>query len=145
MVSLWCSYLVCLCCTLADDLYLIYIGSSWVNIYTTYFLSIAGVTEAFSYSIMVTCMGLIGVFASFFIVRHMDRRAIVMIGVGACGLCQLAFAVAWTAAPASQAAAKCVIAFICIFTFFYVAYGTSINPLRANMASQHGFLLTLFL
>lgn len=94
-----------------------------MNIYTTYFLSTAGVSDAFSYSIMVTCMGLIGVFASFFIVRHVDRRVIVMIGVGACGLCQLAFAVAWTAAPGSQAAAKCVIAFICIFTFFYVAYG----------------------
>lgn len=112
-------------------------GSSWVNIYTTYFLSTAGVSDAFSYSIMVTCMGLIGVFASFFIVRHVDRRVIVMIGVGACGLCQLAFAVAWTAAPGSQAAAKCVIAFICIFTFFYVAYAPYAWLLGGEFPNNH--------
>lgn len=100
-----------------------HLGSSWVNIYTTYFLTTAGVTNAFSYSIMVTCMGLIGVIASSFIVRHLDRRVIILVGVAACGLCQLAFAVAWTAAPASKAAGQCVVAFICIFTFFYVAYG----------------------
>lgn len=96
-----------------------------MNIYTTYFLTVAGVKEAFSYSIMVTCMGLIGVFASSFIVRRVDRRVIVLIGVGACGLCQLSFAIAWTAAPGSEAAAKCIIAFICLFTFFYVSYGMS--------------------
>ncbi|KAK3331515.1 MFS transporter [Apodospora peruviana] len=97
-------------------------GSSWVNIYTTYFLNAAGVTEAFSYSVMVTCMGLTGALASAFVVRRLDRRLIVLIGVGACGLCQLAFAITWTVAPGSVAAAKCVIAFISLFTFFYVAY-----------------------
>lgn len=97
-------------------------GSSWVNIYTTYFLSAAGVKEAFSYSVMVTCMGLLGALCSSFVVRTLDRRVIVLVGVAACGLCQLAFAVAWTVAPGTQAAAKSVIAFIAIFTFFYVAY-----------------------
>lgn len=99
------------------------LGSSWVNIYTTYFLAAAGVEEAFSFSVMVTCMGLIGTIASSFVVRRLDRRVIVLIGVGACGLCQLSFAIAWTAAPGSVAAAKSIIAFISLFTFFYVAYG----------------------
>ena len=94
-----------------------------MNIYTTYFLDVAGVKEAFAYSTMVTCMGLIGVLSSLFFVRRLDRRLIVMLGVGACGCCQLAFAVAWTVAPESAAAAKAVIAFISLFTFAYVAYG----------------------
>lgn len=98
-------------------------GSSWLNIYTTYFLDIAGVEDAFAYSTMVSCMGLIGVISSLFFVRYLDRRMIVMLGVGACGLCQLAFAVAWSAAPETAAAAKAVIAFMSIFTFAYVAYG----------------------
>ncbi|SPO01674.1 related to monosaccharide transporter [Cephalotrichum gorgonifer] len=97
-------------------------GSSWLNIYTTYFLSIAGVKEAFAYSTMVSCMGLIGVISSLFFVRYLDRRVIVMLGVGACGCCQLAFAVAWTAAPETEASAKAVIAFMSLFTFAYVAY-----------------------
>lgn len=98
-------------------------GSSWINIYTTYFLTTAGVSEAFSYSTMVTCMGLIGVLASLFVVRYIDRRVIVLSGVGACGLCQLAFAISWTVAPGTVEAAKVVIAFISLFTFLYVAYG----------------------
>lgn len=98
-------------------------GSSWANIYTTYFLTVAGVEEAFSFSVMITCMGLIGTIASLLVVRHLDRRVIVLVGVGACGLCQLAFAVAWTVAPGTAATAKSIIAFISLFTFFYVAYG----------------------
>ncbi|OTB09745.1 hypothetical protein K445DRAFT_71713 [Daldinia sp. EC12] len=97
-------------------------GSSWLNIYTTYFLTVAGVQEAFSYSTMITCMGLVGVLTSFFVVRHIDRRVILLIGVAACGFCQLAFAVAWTVAPGTVVTAKVVVAFIALFTFFYVAY-----------------------
>ena len=98
-------------------------GSSWTNIYTTYFLTVAQVTNPFGYSIMMTCMGLIGVFFSAFVVRHLYRRTIIMVGVTACGLCQLSFAIAWSAAPGTQAAAKAVVAFLAIFTFSYVAYG----------------------
>ena len=102
------------------------LGSSWVNIYTTYFLTAAGVANAFAYSVMVTCMGLLGVLSSLFFVRYLDRRLILMVGVAACGFCQLAFAIAWSAAPGSVAAAKSVVAFISMFTFFYVAYGKNI-------------------
>ena len=72
---------------------------------------------------MVTCMGLIGVLTSFAFVRYIDRRTVMLIGVGACGLCQLAFAIAWSAAPETAATGRVVVAFICLFTFFYVAYG----------------------
>ncbi|KJR81452.1 sugar transporter [Sporothrix schenckii 1099-18] len=97
-------------------------GSSWINIYTTYFLTVAGIKNAFAYSIMMTCFGLLGVLASITIVRRVDRRAIVMVGVAACGLCQLAFAIAWTVAPGSAATGRVMVAFITLFTFFYVAY-----------------------
>lgn len=76
---------------------------------------------------MVSCMGLIGVISSLFFVRYLDRRTIVMLGVGACGCCQLAFAVAWTVAPETEAAAKSVIAFMSLFTFSYVAYGRTLT------------------
>lgn len=100
-------------------------GSSWTNIYTTYFLSIAGVTKPFAFSIMMTCMGLLGVLFSATFIRHIDRRTVLMVGVSACGLCQLSFAVAWSAAPASKVAGKAVVAFLALFTFSYVAYGES--------------------
>ncbi|OTA98994.1 hypothetical protein M426DRAFT_16850 [Hypoxylon sp. CI-4A] len=112
-------------------------GSSWLNIYGTYFLTIAGVEDAFAYSIMITCMGFIGILASFIVVRHIDRRVILLIGVAACGFCQLAFAVAWTVAPGSEASAKVVVAFNALFTFFYTAYAPYAWLLGGELPSNH--------
>ncbi|CAK7236597.1 hypothetical protein SBRCBS47491_009692 [Sporothrix bragantina] len=97
-------------------------GSSWINIYTTYFLTVAGIANAFGFSIMMTCFGLLGVFFSIAFVRHVDRRIIVLVGVAACGLCQLAFAVAWTVSPGTAATGRVMVAFITMFTFFYTTY-----------------------
>ena len=98
-------------------------GSSWVNIYTTYYLEIAGVSNPFGYPLMITRIGLIGVLVSVFFLRSIDRRTIMLIGVTACGLSQLAQAIAWSVAPDTAAAGQVVVAFIALFTFFYVAYG----------------------
>ena len=70
-------------------------------------------------------MGLLGVLFSVVWVRYIDRRTIMLVGVFACGLAQLAQAIAWSVAPESVEASKVVVAFIALFTFFYVAYGKS--------------------
>lgn len=98
-------------------------GSSWVNIYTTYFLTMAGVKNPFGFSIVITCMGLLGVIFSLFIVRVVDRRTILLAGCLACGIFQLVPAIVWSARPASEESGKVVVAFIALFTFAYVAYG----------------------
>ncbi|KAK7897626.1 hypothetical protein LTR67_004255 [Exophiala xenobiotica] len=97
-------------------------GSSWTNIYTTYFLQQAHVKQPFAYSILVTCTGLIGVLVSFFFVRLIDRRTVLLVGISACAICQLVPAVAWTKNPGTESTGKVVVAFIALFTFFYVAY-----------------------
>ncbi|OQU99198.1 hypothetical protein CLAIMM_04866 isoform 1 [Cladophialophora immunda] len=97
-------------------------GSSWINIYTTYYLQMAGVKNPFGYSVMVTCTGLIGVLFSFFFVRLIDRRLVLLIGITACAICQLIPAIAWSASPGTESTGKVVVAFISLFTFFYVAY-----------------------
>lgn len=94
-----------------------------MNIYTTYYLEIAGVENPFGYSLMMTCMGLLGVLFSILFIRQVDRRIIMLCGVLACGFSQLAQAIAWTVRPGSVEAGKVVVAFIALFTFFYVAYG----------------------
>lgn len=101
-----------------------FLGSSWVNIYTTYYLQIAGVKSPFSYSIMITCMGLLGVLLSVTFVRYIDRRIVMFVGVLACGICQLIPAITWSVNPGADSSGKVVVAFISLFTFFYVAYGT---------------------
>ncbi len=72
---------------------------------------------------MITCMGLLGVLFSAFYVRIVNRRPTLLVGVAACGLARLAQAVAWTVSPNSAQSGKMVVAFIALFTFFYVAYG----------------------
>ena len=72
-------------------------------------------------------MGLLGVLFSLTFVRYIDRRTIMLVGVTACGLAQLGNAITWSIAPNTEAAANAVIAFIAIFTFFYVAYGKKIS------------------
>ncbi|KIW84631.1 hypothetical protein Z517_00019 [Fonsecaea pedrosoi CBS 271.37] len=93
-----------------------------VNIYTVYYLQMAGVKNPFAYSILVTCTGLIGVLVSFFFVRLIDRRTVLLVGLTACAICQLIPAIAWSTSPGSASTGKVVVAFIALFTFFYVAY-----------------------
>ncbi|KAI1426736.1 MFS transporter [Xylaria sp. FL1777] len=97
-------------------------GSSWVNIYTTYYLQIAGVSNPFAFSILITGIGLVAAIVSSLFIRFIDRRAVVIIGASVCGLTQLAQAIAWTVSPGSVATGIVVVVFNGVFVFFYVAY-----------------------
>ncbi|KAI0878349.1 MFS transporter [Hypoxylon argillaceum] len=97
-------------------------GSSWVNIYTTYYLKIAGVSNPFGFSILITSLGFIAAIVSSLFVRYIDRRAIMIVGASVCGLAQLGQAIAWTVSPGSAATGQVVVALMGLFTFFYVAY-----------------------
>jgi len=96
-------------------------GSSYLTIYTTYYLGIAGVQDPFGYSILVTAMGILGVVSSMFVVRHMGRRTILLFGAAICGLTQLAAAIGWVTNPGTLAIGKLLVAMICLFTFGYTA------------------------
>jgi hypothetical protein len=71
---------------------------------------------------MITCIGLLDCLFSLGFTRYIDRKAVIIIGCSACALCQLFIVVVWTVHPGSKVAGKCVVAFISLFTFFYVAY-----------------------
>ena len=113
-------------------------GSSWATIYTTYYLAMANIADPFGYSILVTAMGIIGVLCSMFVVRHMGRRTILLIGAFSCGLTQLAPAIAWSVAPNTMATGKALVAFICLFIFSYTAtapyawLAVSVHPRTLN-------------
>jgi hypothetical protein len=81
------------------------------------------VPDPFAYSILTTCCGIIGVLFSFFYVRKVDRRSIMLYGMLGCGLFQLMPAVAWSVAPNSPAAANAVVASVALFKFAYTTMG----------------------
>ncbi|KAJ2995963.1 hypothetical protein NUW58_g1127 [Xylaria curta] len=97
-------------------------GASWVIVYTTYYLQIAGVPDPFAYSILITSLGLIATIIGSLFIRYVDRRTIMIVGASMCGISQLAPAIAWTVSPGSAATGKVVVAFIGLFTFFYTGY-----------------------
>jgi len=88
--------------------------------YQTYFLLQGGVTKAFEYTIMTSCIGFIGVNVGMFSMRHLfGRRNILMIGAMGCCLCQLAPAIAASTSDNLTFRANILTAFIALFKFFY--------------------------
>ncbi|KIW69440.1 hypothetical protein PV04_05317 [Phialophora macrospora] len=88
--------------------------------YQTYFLQQGGVTKPFEYTIMTSCVGFVGVNVGMFAMRHLvGRRAILIIGATACGLCQLLPAVTASAGVSPRVQADTLTAFIALFKFFY--------------------------
>ncbi|RYP21631.1 hypothetical protein DL765_002092 [Monosporascus sp. GIB2] len=114
-------------------------GAWFVISYATYFKVVAGVPvdDAFKYSVMSTCLGLIGVNLGMYLMRHvMGRRTVLMTGAAVQGCVMLGLAVSATAAPGTAAARRCVIAFIALFSLIYNAFvGDASHPTATELVS----------
>ncbi|KAL1976197.1 hypothetical protein VTN31DRAFT_2479 [Thermomyces dupontii] len=106
--------------------------------YQTYFLTVAGITKAFEYTIMNTCLGFVGVNVGMYAMRHLvGRRAILMIGAAVGGLCHLASAIAASADPGSVQTGMVLVAFTAIFKFSYNAcVGAASYPVATELVSS---------
>lgn len=116
-------------------------GSWFVISYSTYFLIVAGLTvnEAFKYSIMNTCLGLVGVNFGIYLMRHVvGRRTILTMGAAIQGLCMLGMAIgAGSVNPVgSEAGRNCLIAFFALYMFSYNAFvGDASYPVSTELVS----------
>ncbi|KAF2258410.1 general substrate transporter [Lojkania enalia] len=106
--------------------------------YSTYFFSIAGITKAFEYSIMQTCIGFLGVNVGMFAMRHLvGRRTILIIGALACGLCELATAIAASVDQTAVSTGKVLVGFTALFQFFYNGcVGAASYPVATEVVSS---------
>lgn len=106
-------------------------SGSWFPIaYATYFFQIAGVTKAFEFSIMNTCLGFFGINCGMFAIRHLvGRRFILIFGSLTTGCCFLGMAVAQSVSPGSQATGRALVAFLAIWQVFYNGqYNSQLRP-----------------
>lgn len=116
-------------------------GSWFVISYSTYFLIVAGLTvnEAFRYSIMNTCLGLVGVNFGIYLMRHVvGRRTILIMGAAIQGLCMLGMAIgAGSVNPVgSDAGRNCLVAFFALYLFSYNAFvGDASYPVSTELVS----------
>ncbi|KAJ5216188.1 uncharacterized protein N7498_002595 [Penicillium cinerascens] len=106
--------------------------------YQTYFFTVAGITKAFEFSIMNTCFGFLGVNVGMYAIRELlGRRSILILGAIACGLCQLASAIAATVSPASLPTGQTLVAFTALFMFFYNGcVGAASYPVATELVSS---------
>ncbi|CAL5870458.1 uncharacterized protein PFLUO_LOCUS4695 [Penicillium psychrofluorescens] len=106
--------------------------------YQTYFYTVCGISRAFEFSIMNTCFGFLGVNVGMFAIRHLlGRRAILMLGAMACGLCQLASAIAATVSPNTLPTGQTLVAFTALFMFFYNGcVGAASYPVATELVSS---------
>lgn len=106
--------------------------------YQTYFLGIAGITEALEYTIMNTCIGFIGVHVGLFAMNKLfGRRAIMIAGAVACGLCELACGIVSSVDTESDATGNVLVAFTALFMFCYNAgVGIASTPLATELVSS---------
>lgn len=68
-------------------------------------------------------------------VHYLGRRTILLWGAAAETVCMFAFAIVGTAAPNSVAAARCLVAFSCLYAFFFT---WSWGPVAWIVASEVG-------
>ncbi|CAN9175319.1 unnamed protein product [Alternaria alternata] len=106
--------------------------------YQTYFFTIAGITKAFEYSIMNSCIGFIGVHLGLFSMNKLfGRRTIMITGAIMCGLCELACGIASSAKPNSTETGNVLVAFTALFMFCYNAgVGVATSPLATELVSS---------
>lgn len=106
--------------------------------YQTYFFSIAGITNAFEYSIMNACIGWIGVHCGIYAMkRWVGRRTLIIFGALTCGFCELACGIAASVSPNSLATGNVLVAFTALFMFFYDAcVGVAAYPLANELVSS---------
>ncbi|KAK7756818.1 hypothetical protein SLS62_001263 [Diatrype stigma] len=114
-------------------------GSWFIISYATYFMTVAGVStdDAFKFSVMNTCLGLIGVNIGIYLMRHvMGRRTILMTGAVVQACMMLGLAVSATVAPGTEAARRCVIAFTGLYICSYnMLVGDATYPTATEMVS----------
>ncbi|KAM0269835.1 hypothetical protein ACHAQH_009637 [Verticillium albo-atrum] len=105
-----------------------FMGVAFLAGYITYFFALVGFTNAFVCTVIVNAISIVGSLVAFPLVKHIGRRPLMIAGAFVSAFCMLGFATVAEGAPNSDAAAKCIIVFICIFSFAYSATWGALGP-----------------
>ncbi|OQU96965.1 hypothetical protein CLAIMM_02970 [Cladophialophora immunda] len=96
------------------------VGAMFILAFGTYFFKIAEVGDPFKWIIITNCVGLAGLFLTWFVVTHIGRRAIVLTGAILCTLCMLIMAAVYSAPAVSQSGAgKALVVIVSVYVFAF--------------------------
>ncbi|KAF4629732.1 hypothetical protein G7Y89_g8410 [Cudoniella acicularis] len=111
-------------------------GITFINSYGTYFFQVSGISNVFVVTVIASVCQLSGLLVMYPTMRFMGRRAILLWGAAAEAVCLFTIAIVDVAAPGSNAAAKCLVAFTCLFGFFFTWSWGAVGWVVASEASS---------
>lgn len=94
-------------------------GIQFISIYGAYFFSISGLHNSFIVNIALQACALAGIVTVFPSLKFMGRRTILLIGSFLMSLSMFLVAIIGTADAKSVAASRCLVAFCCLFGYFF--------------------------
>jgi MFS family permease len=106
-----------------------FLGIPLIFGYSTYFFSLAGLTDPFLGSLIVTLIFLTFILVSFFTVEAVGRRKSLMVGGAVMGICTLVIGILGTVSSSLNGAAL-----IALCAVWVMAYALSAGPLGMSLA-----------
>jgi SP family sugar:H+ symporter-like MFS transporter len=90
--------------------------------YGTTFFAKAGISNPFVFSIVVGIVNVISTLPGIWAVDNLGRRKLLLFGAAGMCICEYIVAIVGVATPATnKSAEKILVAFVCIYTFFFAA------------------------
>lgn len=110
------------------------LSGSGLRSYSTYFYKQAGLPtyQAFNMSIAGYALGIVGVFTAWFLLPHMGRRTMYLVGLICLAVCLIIVGILGTV-PTSTAIAWAVGSLLLVYTFFY---DVSVGPVCYSLVSE---------
>jgi sugar porter (SP) family MFS transporter len=96
-------------------------GVNFIFYYGTQFFQNSGIKKPFIISVITDVVNVTSTLPGLYLVEKWGRRNLLLFGAIGMAICQLIVAAVGTALPGSQEANKTLIAFVCVYIFFFAS------------------------
>ncbi|KAL8904032.1 MAG: hypothetical protein Q9171_007195 [Xanthocarpia ochracea] len=96
-------------------------GVNFIFYYGTSFFNNSGITNSFTVSIITGVINVVSTLPGLYLVEKWGRRPLLLFGAVGMFVCQYIVAIAGTADPDSPSTNKVLVAFVCIYIFFFAS------------------------
>ena len=96
-------------------------GVNFIFYYGTSFFTNSGIKNSFTVSVITSVVNVCSTFPGLYLVEKWGRRPLLLFGAVGMFVCQYIVAIVGTADPSSQVANKVLIAFVCIYIYFFAS------------------------
>jgi MFS family permease len=100
-------------------------GGALTNGYTTYFLQLAGLTNAFQGTVILYSIEIVALIAAVYMVEKVGRRPLVLIGTAGCGICMLLIGALANVKVTTASSSGLIV----ICSAWELFYGSSLSPI----------------